>query len=133
MYNFSCSSLTRMIREECAKFGNNVFLYDATRIYTKTEKANFFSYYANIDGKCIVPDVFFCKKCNELVESKQQSGTNPLIRHLDKACPGSFVDLITDDFTTFLVNFLKVFGIEVSKYWLERELMYIGRVNNENM
>lgn len=93
-----------MVREESAKLGNDVFLYDATSVYTKTEKAKFFSYYANKEGKCIVPDVFFCKKCNDLIESKQQSGSNPLIRHLDKGCPGSFVGLTTDDFTTWRIS-----------------------------
>lgn len=125
-------SMVSFFKEELQKYNGNVFVQNATRVYTRTEPAKHFVYFARENNTNIVPNHYFCADCNELVESKQSNGSNPLHRHL-VGCTKSFVDLTTSEFTILMSKVLGMFGMDIPMEVLQRKLMEIGKINADTM
>lgn len=121
-----------MVEIELKKVGReNVHEACASNIYTAHVATNF-GYYATKRGNNILEDVYFCLKCKLFVLNKQRSGTNPFIRHCDKSCPVSFVDLSKDIFAKTMTDCLNLVGAGITKTDVQKKLVELGRITDKN-
>lgn len=106
---------------------------NASDMYPISNAAKSFQYYGFKNGKNILPNVYFCFLCGDVLENKPGLGTNIFIRHLKHICSDSFVSMNKTQFGQLLSKLFNLVGQNINKDKIVEALATLDLLNGHNM